>query len=873
MMVIKHFRSSIFTKTGSTIVLLILLVSALVNAQEKKHVPAADYKLWGTLELTAISPQGSYVSYTIRHENDKDTLFVMNVHTKRNWAFPGGSRGKFIGDNRFLCVMPGNEVKLLCMDLQKNKILHKSSRYDIIPADSGIITFDKGFGFESMMTVRNTDGAVLDSIQGVTEYRVSPRGDMLLYATSQAANSKLGLISFSPYSNIVLQLGKTCSALAWQKNGQSLACITAQEKQPGVKEVFLYSMLLGKEKWFSIPAEQRNLKRIITDSGLRISDDGKAVFFGVSQTKGDTLVRTAQQVEIWKGEDRVIYPVLQDMEEWKKTSNLAVWYPSGSLYRQFTADSTSLALLSGDQQYAITSCSESYGPYFSFYPQGNIYSTSLQTGKTVQFLKGQSFDPALLSVSPTGSRLLYYREGNWWSYDMKKDRHRNLTAHLPTRWDNSNIPADHHFTPHGVAGWSRCGNYVLLYDPTDIWKVNISTGKSERISRGKENKAVVRMARFEFEKDVVRNYNDRSVPVFDLEKKLLFEVKNEDCQFGYALWNPKKGTSSLVLNKSMSDQCIRSENGYYAYCEQTFESPPAIMFRDLKKKEPELLFSSNPQHKKYLWGKSELVHYNAPDGTPLKAALFYPAGYDKEKKYPMVVEVYEIRSKYLHQYENPSLENPHGFNTTNYTLDGYFVLLPDIAYTPGETGVSASECVTAAVLAAGKESMIDMDKIGIIGHSFGGYEANFIITHSDLFAAAVSGAGVADPIEFSFTIGEDVEAPQIWRFENQQFRMRTSFFADKQAYLRNSPLYNADKIKVPLLIWCGADDPTIPKDESIILYNALRRLGKKHRMLIYPGEFHFLIEPENKADITLRVKQWFDHYLKGNTPEKWISDN
>ncbi|SEP06366.1 Prolyl oligopeptidase family protein [Flavobacterium sp. fv08] len=869
-MAIKHLRYSVFKASGIMVLLALLQLSAAAVAQEKKHLPAEDYKLWGTLELTSLSSKGSYISYKIRHENEKDTVFVMDIHTKRSWAFPGGSTGKFMGDTRFLCTMPGNEVKLLLMDSQKNKVLHKSSRYDIVPVSSNIVTFDKTFGVESMMTVRDANGTVLDSIPGVTEHRLNPAGDILLYATSPAAGSKLGLIKFNPYSNTVLQSGKTYGTLAWQKNGCSLACITSQAKQDSLTEVFLYSIRTGKQKWFAIPSE-KNPKHIISDQGLRISDDGKAVFFGVSQVKKETVERSAN-VEVWKGEDRVLYPVLQDMKEWKKSSNIAVWNPSENLYRQFTADSTSFALLSGDQQYAITSCSESYGPYFSFYPQGNFYSTELRTGKTIQFLKGQSSDPALLSVAPTARILLYYREGNWWSYDMKKDIHRNLTGHLSTQWDNGDIPADHHFSPHGVAGWSYCGTYVLLYDSNDIWKINIVTGKSERISRGKENKSVVRIARFEFQKNVITNYNDRRLPLYDLEKELLFEVKNEDCESGYAVWNQKEGSSIMVLNKSIADQCIRSDNGSYAYCEQTFESPPAILFRDSKKGKSKVLFSSNSQHTKYLWGRSELVHYNAPDGTPLKAALFYPAGYEKDKKYPMVVEVYQIRSSYLHQYENPSLENPIGFNTANYTLDGYFVLLPDITYIPGKTGVSASECVTAAVVAAGKVDMIDTEKVGLIGHSFGGYETNFIVTHSSIFAAAVSGAGVADPVEFSFTIGKDTDAAQIWRFESQQFRMRTSFFADKQAYLRNSPLYNADKIKAPLLLWCGANDPTIQKEESIILYNALRRLGKKHRMLIYPDEFHFLMQPENKADLTLRVKQWFDHYLKGKNPEKWISD-
>lgn len=872
MKAINFFTDLVIKKISCTSVLFIFLLSALAAAQEKTKLSAEDYHLWSELNLLAISSQGNYVCYSTQYKTGKDTVFVMDVATKRNWAFPGGKAGKFIGDNKFICQVPGNEVRLLNMVSAKNTMLYNSCRFEIIQKSSSIITFDKGYGIESTMTIRDKDGAVLNSVNDVTEYQISPKEDMLLYSSGAGIYSKLGIITFSPYSNTVLHSGKTYTTLSWQKNGQSIACIKHDEKQKIPAEIFLYSLHSGRQKSFSPPAGGICEYHIITDRGIRISEDGKAVFFGVHSVDRDTIVKTDKEVQIWKGEDQFIYPVAEDMKEWKKISTLAVWYPLENFYRQFTSDTTSFALLSGDQQYAVTASTESYGPYFTYYPKGNLYCMSLRTGKTVAFLKGQSLDPSLISIGPSGSSMVYYKEGNWWCYDMRKNSHRSLTADLLSRWDNSNIPAAHQFSVYGVAGWSECGTYVLLYDPNDIWKINIITGKSERLSQGKENNTVVRMARSQFEKHILTNYSDRRIFLFDLEKELLFAVESNDCKFGYIVWNPKKGTSPLVLNKSIAEQCLRSENGYSVYLEQTFDRPPVLMFRNPDKKEPELLFSSNPQHKKYFWGRSELVRYNAPDGTPLKAALFYPAGYEKGKKYPMVVEVYEIRSKYLHRYENPSQENPHGFNTTNYTLDGYFVLLPDIAYTPGETGISASECVTAAVLAAGKEDGIDMRKIGLIGHSFGAYEANFILTHSSLFAAAVSGAGISDPIAFSFTIGSDVVAPQIWRFESQQFRMRTSFFTDKDAYLRNSPLYNADKITAPLLIWCGENDATIPKQESIILYNALRRLGKKHRMLIYPGEFHFLTEPDNKADLTLRVKQWFDYYLKGNKAEKWISD-
>jgi dipeptidyl aminopeptidase/acylaminoacyl peptidase len=256
--------------------------------------------------------------------------------------------------------------------------------------------------------------------------------------------------------------------------------------------------------------------------------------------------------------------------------------------------------------------------------------------------------------------------------------------------------------------------------------------------------------------------------------------------------------------------------------------------------------------------------------VPLQAVLVYPADYDATKKYPMVVFIYEVLSSLRHQYVNPTLYNGIGFNVSTLSLDGYFVLLPDISYEKGDSGVSAADCVVAAtkkVLALG---IVNPKQIGLTGQSFGGYETNFILTQTNLFAAAVSGSAVSDTVQHYFTINKDYNTIDGWRYENQQYRMGCSFFDCTESYLRNSALLHADAITTPLLTWAGKLDENVNSRQAEGLYAALRRLEKEHVMLVYNTEGHIFSSPENQSDLTLKINDWFGHYLKGAPKANWM---
>lgn len=159
---------------------------------------------------------------------------------------------------------------------------------------------------------------------------------------------------------------------------------------------------------------------------------------------------------------------------------------------------------------------------------------------------------------------------------------------------------------------------------------------------------------------------------------------------------------------------------------------------------------------------------------------------------------------------------------------------------------------------------------GLIGHSFGGYETSFIVTRTNIFATAIAGAPATDLTSWYLTVGWNTGRPEFWRFESQQWRMGKSLFEDMESYNRNSPILHVKQITTPLLLWTGEVDKQVNTNQSIEFYLALHRLEKQATMLIYPKERHALLKEENQKDLTKRIQNWFDYYLKDMQPQPWM---
>lgn len=206
----------------------------------------------------------------------------------------------------------------------------------------------------------------------------------------------------------------------------------------------------------------------------------------------------------------------------------------------------------------------------------------------------------------------------------------------------------------------------------------------------------------------------------------------------------------------------------------------------------------------------------------------------------------------------------------NYILQGYVVLQPDIRYVTNHPGESAVDCITEAVRQVVKKGFVDSTRIGLIGHSWGGYQAAYVISQTPMFAAAVAGAPLTNMISMYNSIyWEDGRSNQEM-FETGQARLRLPWWEIYDDYMKNSPVFQAEKIMTPLLMIFGTKDNAVDWRQGLELYITMRRMGKPCILLSYEGEGHTISLLENELDQTIKIMEYFNYYLKNKNNITWI---
>lgn len=847
-------------------IIFILLCSLSVSGQQsfKKHLTTNDYDRWGTLEIKNISPLGKWTSYEMTYDSGKDTLFLQQTSGKKCFSFPKGKQGIFGGEKWFGFI---KEANLTLVDLKNfsSKQIKNVKRFELVNGGAYVVTHH----LDNSLKIRDLKVFLLDSIGSVNNYSMNHKRDALIYNQELDGSFVAGCVRFKDYDHsIVTQSKSNFDSFTWNYNGT----LVVFSNGSGLE----YYNLTDKRLFtFDITSLSDYLGAHILKSGLtgfRISNDGDRVFFSVAKSLPIIPKTKVAPVEVWNGNDSIFYTVRQELAT-RDTPKLVVWQPLTGQTRILSDDVLYKVRLTGNGNYVLLSNPFSYGLEPAYYEKVDYYLKDVKTGAQQLFLKKQSHDSNLVCVGPFNDLIVAYVDKNWWLYNPADGSKRNLTQAISAVWDNDNVDAPRQFGTFGLAGWTADGKSVLLYDAYDIWQVSLDGTSFSRLTFGREQQIVYRINRMELEKIKSRSYDSGLVSLINLEEKFLLDCVGENGSSGYALYNKSKGVTMLTFENKYLSGIKRSANNSFVFSTETFSQSPQVTF--VKEGcSSKTLFKSNKQQSSYYYGHSELISYKDGKGRQLKGVLFYPANYRQGKHYPMLVHVYEKLASKLHWYVNPSLYNGQGFSVTHSTLNGYFVLMPDIFYELGSTGQSAADCIVSATKSVIQNYPVDARRIGLIGHSFGGFETLFTITQSNLFAAAVSGAGVSDPIKHYFELDKNGSPGKdsMWKFESQQMRFGDSFFNMKEAYLSNSALINADKITTPLLQWFGKEDKVIPGDQSIALYLALRRLRKPTVLLQYPDEAHNLWARENQIDLTVRISQWFDYYLKDKKDVAWINN-
>lgn len=854
------------------------LVTCPLIGQEKpkKDLSEEDYHLWGHLSFKDVSSDGLWVSYKMVYDGEIDTLFVKNTSNKVSYAFPKAVYGVF-GKSNWFAVHSPKGLELLDLNRGNRVVLTDVSSWGFSALDDMLVVLIQSNNCIPYLKIIRPHGETLIEIPYVTEFQMSPDKKRLGYVTHNENKSILGIIALNKFlKNRTVSTANTTGYfhhLVWDKNGLGMAFLNKENRESTDNSLMFFNISEWKLKTFSPEKAarfpQNSYISYTTNHRLTISDDLKRIFFAIKSKEidveqTDTLCST---VQIWNGNDAWTYKQRERSKNWFDT-RVGVWNLSSNHFFPISSDTLPYLMLSGDQKSVISFDPKPKEVHFEFNDPIDFFITDLKTERTRLFLKNQEHNMSYIIPSPEGTYIVYFKENHWWVYDIQKDAHRKITQSINSHFENELNDNAGKKEPYGIAGWTIDDRSVIVYDRFDLWEINPKTGEGKRLTNGKEREIQFRMAP-DRKTLHVPNFNGFFSKIIDTQAPLLLYAKGEDSSSGYFLRTRSSEIQKINYSESLLDQAIPYDNGIICQ-DQRFDSSPRIINCKYSLQKSKLVYQSNPHQSDYNWGTAKYIQYQNSLKDTLKGFLCFPANYQPDKQYPMIVHIYERQFRNFHMYIAPSLYNSVGFNPTNFSAQGYFVLYPDIIYELGKPGYSALDCVTAAVKKVLDMGLVEKDKIGLIGHSFGGYETDFIMTQSDLFATAVSGAASTDLQSHYLNLNGITGQPDIWRFENQQWRIGKSLFQDTNAYVSNSPLTFAKNIKVPILSWSGLKDYQVDFHQSIEWYLALRRLGKKHISLYYPEEPHWLLDPVNQIDLSKRIEGWFSHFLKDAFAEPWM---
>jgi dipeptidyl aminopeptidase/acylaminoacyl peptidase len=490
----------------------------------------------------------------------------------------------------------------------------------------------------------------------------------------------------------------------------------------------------------------------------------------------------------------------------------------------------------------------------------DVYLVNLSDGsrrKIVARLPGQAF------LSPQGNYAAYYQDKHWYLFETQSGKTRNITMELDVPFFDDED--DHPGSPpgFGLAGWVEGDSAVLINDKYDIWQFPAAQGKPTNIigGEGRKNDVTFRVLRLDPEKRFMAK--DESL--------LLSAYHNREKYYGFYVG--RVGSSSVEKRLEEKKQFTflgkAKKADMLIYTRESYEEFPDIWTSDMSFASPRKLSEVNPQIAEFAWGSAELVEWQSLDGVPLQGVLIKPGDYEPGKRYPVLVYFYELFSQRLYEFNEVVVNHRPCFPF--YASNGYALFLPDIRYTVGFPGFSATKCLVPGVQKLIDLGIADPKKIALHGHSWSGYETAFIITQTNLFAAAIAGAAVSNMTSAYSGIRWESGMARQFQYEKDQSRIGGSLWEYPERYIENSPVFFADRIQTPLLLMFGDEDGAVPWYQGIEFYLAMRRLGKDCIFLQYRGEPHHPQKYPNKLDYSIRMKQYLDHYLKGEPAAEWIA--
>jgi dienelactone hydrolase len=877
--------------------------------EKKRPIEIADILAWKSLGSSALSPDGNWYAYGVSSRQGFAELVIRRTKEDKDFRFPLNVSGiAFSDDSRWVAFF----IRLGRKEEEKMRKEKKRIEYDVGLVDltggdkhefekiqrfafpeerSDWIALhayppelkenkDKGPKGSTLILHELATGQEI-SIGNVSEFDFNKKGRWLAWTIDAWGKSGNGIQVRDMETGRVFSLDSDkadYSQLTWTKNGEGLSALKAVDDENTIEKrhflVAFRNFKKGSPERVVYPGpDESDFPEGMTVSPHRRpewTDDLTGLIFGIHEVKEKPEKKEEEQelpdLVLWHWlDDRLQSQQQVEEKKDKEFSYLCVYWVSEDKCVRLADNELKEVETAHKQQWALGMDSREtmYGTSLDGKSFLDFYVIDMKTGsRTLALKKYRKFTRPRWthSLSPLGDRFLYYQDGHFFTYEMETGQKINITEKVPTSFVNTENTYNQVDPPIEPVGWSSDGDFVLLYDNWDVWKVPVEGGESLNLTENGKEEGIRYQRRYSLERD------EEGI---DLSQPLYFQA--------YGEWTKKSGIAKIDPGESGVKMFFWDDAVYYylekakksdtfLYTRQTYDSYDTYI-TDSSFKPGRPMTNICAQQEEFLWSSGRmLLDYTSTKGEKLQTALFLPADYEKGKRYPTVAYIYEKHSDWLNRYLGPGLG---GLSFALYSSHGYALLLPDIVNHVDDPALSALWCVLPAVEAGITAGVVDPERVGLHGHSMGGWETAFLITQTDLFKAAVAGAPLTDLISMYGSIYEATGGFNGALFESSQGRIRKNYCEDMEPFIRNSPIFHADKVNTPLMILHNDKDRAVDFNQGIEYFNILRRLKKPVFLLQYKGEGHSVRKFENRLDYSVRMKEFFDHYLKGEPAPYW----
>ena len=917
------------------VLIFLFSLAVVVNgwSQQKRSLTHDDYDGWENVSSEKISKNGLWVGFEVNPQDGNGRLELTPSSGVTNKIIvPRASSWRFSHDSRFAIgkISPEKEtVKALKLKKTKADDMPKDSLFVANLSAGSIEKFARVKSYQTpekdgnwfaihfekelpqkevkkdpadstqqapkekpkktdgtKLLVRTFDGAKSFEFERVKNYGFAENGQFLYYIKAEEdtlKNTGIFLLNLQTGISKIIDVKKTeYLNPAFSINNKYLAFLATEDSAKSKKPYYdLYLYEVARESNEKIAAKGiSGIDGMVSKNGrIYFSEDESRLYFGTAPDyrdfayEKDTTLLDEERVslDIWGWQEAEIQPMqLKNKNRDLNRSFLTVYNLKTRKILPLADAQVPTVILDrkAKNKVALGFDDSAYRRNYSWDIQigRDLYLINVETGVKTLVKKDVSGNPQL---SPEAKYIYWYegRDSAWVAYDIQLKTLKNLTKELSANFydeihDSPSLPSS-----YGAAGWLKGDRGFLVYDKYDIWKIDPS-GKEAAVNltmgEGRKQLMTFRRERLDPEEESID-------PAHPMYLSAFHELNKKN---GYALAYADKASipqQVIFTDHRYSGLTKAEQSDKIILRRSTYQEFPDILSSDLSMKSFTRLSFANPQQKDVKWGSVELVDYLANDGTPLQGLLFKPENFDASKKYPMMVYFYERNSDGLHQYRAPA-PSASTINIPFFVSNDYLVFVPDIKYDLGLPGPSAYNCIIPGVQSLVAKGFVDAANMAIQGQSWGGYQVAYLITQTNMFKAAGAGAPVVNMTSAYGGIRWGTGMSRMFQYEQTQSRIGGTLWEKPWHYIENSPLFFMDRVKTPVLIMHNDDDGAVPWYQGIEMFMALKRLNKPAWLLQYNGEDHNLRLRKNRKDLSIRLSQFFDHYLKGAPAPLWMTE-